>query len=228
MRIKQSDLMLKAAGDSWLKRNRKDLGKNEDPIDELIVKLPSHFNVLEIGCSNGWRLKKLHDKYGCAVYGIDPSEIGIEEAIASGINAIRGTADNLPWADDSFDLVILGFCLAFIEPEDWFKVAHETTRVLKEHGRLIIYDFISVRPHKRLYSHLDEKLKDGPPIYFNYLDWPKFWQAHPGYHKQAESITVDTGVGVCILEKNFAKGIPIADALSNDPIIPIKDKDKDA
>lgn len=212
--------MLKAAGDSWLERNRKDLGKNEDPVDEVIVNLTTETCVLEIGCSNGWRLKKLHDKYGCHVYGIDPSKMGIEEAIANGIsNAVRGTADNLPWADDSFDLVILGFCLAFIEPEDWFKVAHETTRVLKENGRLIIYDFISVRPHKRLYSHLDEKLKDGPPIYFNYFDWPKLWLAHPGYRKQAESIAVDTGIGVSILKKDFTTGIPIADELKY-PIIP--------
>ncbi len=31
-------------------------------------------SILQIGCANGWRLKRFMDKYGAEVCGIDPSK----------------------------------------------------------------------------------------------------------------------------------------------------------
>ena len=60
--------------------------------------------VLEIGCSNGWRLEAIREKYGCDCLGIDPADSQFPYIF-------KGTADSLPYPDNQFDLVIYGFCL---------------------------------------------------------------------------------------------------------------------
>ncbi len=130
------------AGDGWFKRNKHELGKRdltEDVIKTLEIE-PK--NVLEVGCCNGWRLEKLAHRYNCEVKGIDPSEQAAIAAGAKGVEVRIGTADKLPYFDNSFDMVIFGFCLCFISPEDWPAIVAESTRVLKDSGYLIIYDFI--------------------------------------------------------------------------------------
>lgn len=188
--LMQSDKFLAGAADDYYQRNKADFGKS-DPVLPLLEKV--NFvprNVLEIGCADGWRLRRLQEKYGCGIAGIDPSGQAIEAAIAL-TNPTRpspayafsvGTADNLSVCPTShFDLVIVGFCMWFIEPWQWFKVVAESDRVLQDGGALIVHDF-SVPYGIRWSGWSDlfgsEREKDTTAWLY---DFPRLWLGHPCY-----------------------------------------------
>jgi SAM-dependent methyltransferase len=208
--MKQSDAMKAWAGDNWLKRNRDDLGKS-DPVSamiETIALIKSDSNVLEIGCANGWRLKKLQEKYGCHVVGIDPSALACAEAWQHfNIPVHHTVAAALPFDDEIFDIVIMGFCMWLTEPSEWFRNVSESDRVLKDEGALIIHDFCSPRAWRRPYDYDEEAKRSGLWNYF--FDWPKLWLAHPCYFKIRENFDLGTvhHESVTLLHKSLTKGI---------------------
>lgn len=188
----QKEAWWAGVGDDWLKRNLSTLGQR-DMVSEAL----DHINgqpksVLEIGCANGWRLKKLKDRFGCEVAGIDPSMDAIKAAHEAGIPAIRGTADNLPYDNEKFDCVIFGFCLCFIGPEEWSAIVAESDRVLHPAGRIIINDFIGTRFIKRRIQNitLDKKLEEHPVYLYNF-DWPSLWTPHPIFRMEADLFNLD-------------------------------------
>lgn len=203
--VSQSEEMLKWAGDNWLKRNRPQLGKS-DPVSEMIERngglQPQNF-VCEIGCANGWRLKKLGDKYGCMVTGIDPSETAVAEARANGLRVERGVATDLPWRDASFNVVIMGFCLNMIDPSEWFAVVTETDRVLKDPGLLIIHDYARPRAYCKQAKFDEEMIKHGNiKVFFH--DWTTLWTCHPAYHAVNEQFWERDWAMVSIMRKQMA------------------------
>ena len=64
------------------------------------------------------------------VTGIDPSQNAVERLTKEGINCLRATADNLPFDDHSFDLVIL-VCLYVCDSNDLFRIAAEVHSCIK-------------------------------------------------------------------------------------------------
>lgn len=172
-------------GDDWFVRNRADLGKRDQ-----VSRILTHFKepcgtLLEIGCSNGWRLKQLHETMRCAVYGIDPSKLAVEEGTRGVLDLVVGTADLLPYPDRFFDIVIFGFCLFVIDPDDHFRVVAEADRVLKDGGLLIIDDYSFPRALTREYQESEKRFS-----IFHY-DFCKLWLASPRYEIAAETIDAD-------------------------------------
>src|SRR5258705_6714351 len=175
--MKQADIFAESEGDNWLERNRAKLGER-NPVSELIeqpgIKPTS---VLEIGCANGWRLAHRRKKYGCEVNGVEPSMQGCIEAATSRVSVWRCTAESLPAGNEAYDLVIYGFCLYCTDPADWFKIAAEGDRVLKNGGHLIIHDFAEpARPVARRYSHRADLVAD-------HMRFSGLWHSHPGYKR---------------------------------------------
>ena len=168
----QRQAFLDGEGDAWLRRNRQ--GKNnmynEDDntqqVNDLLFGLPlpngPTIFACEVGCGQGERLHKLKNDLGWSVSGIDPSADAIAEVNARGCNGKVGTADSLPFQDNSVDLLIYGFCLYLCDREDLFKIAAEADRVLKPESWILIVDFWSkdacaVPYHHRegIYSYKD-------------------------------------------------------------------------
>ncbi len=175
--MKQSDAFLVREGNAWLTRNEPRLGERDlvsGTIEQLKI---TPRMVLEVGCSNGWRLARLRRRYGCRVFGIEPSAKAISAAVPDIEKIVQGTAEKLPWTVAFFDLVIYGFCLYLSDPEDWFRIVVEGDRVLRNGGFLIIHDFDMTEPHPfaRRYEH-----RDGISSY--HVDFARFWLAHPWYH----------------------------------------------
>jgi SAM-dependent methyltransferase len=174
--MKQADIFVESEGDAWLERNRKLIGR--DPVGDAIEHLgiiPQH--VLEIGCSNGWRLAALNAKFNCVVNGVEPGMQGCIEAATRRVPVWRITAESLPAGNEVFDLVIYGFCLYLTDPIDWFKIAAEGDRVLKNDGYLIIHDFIEPnRAFATRYAH-----RDGVLAY--HARFSALWLSHPGYER---------------------------------------------
>lgn len=201
MPSRQTERLLEREADQWLERNRANLGQR-DPITDMIHETGlKPKSVLEIGCSNGWRLKKLRDEFGCEVAGVEPSEMGVDEAWENGINVLRGTADKLFFRDNQFDLIIFGFCLYFCEPQDLFRIVAESDRVLKDNSYLMIWDFISPKPFKRVYSHDKE-------VWSYHHEPSKLWLAHPGYHKAHEKFYPHNFEAVTLLYKHMETAFP--------------------
>ena len=108
--------------DSWFNRNKESFDENNCPKETYIIeefiertkKEISFNNVLEIGCSYGYSLQYLHNLFGLRCCGIDLSEKAINfgrQKYPSLELEVAG-ADNIPYGDNSFELVIAGFFLS--------------------------------------------------------------------------------------------------------------------
>jgi len=115
---------------------------------------------LDIGCSLGYLVKEVLEE-GIDAYGIDISEYAIKNAVVE--NRVKyGSITDIPFEDNTFDVVSAFDVIEHIYPKDTEKAILEMYRVLKNNGFLIlttpnpcfigdwIYDLthINVRPPK--------------------------------------------------------------------------------
>jgi len=103
---------------------------------------PGKINILEVGCGGGILSEEIAGM-GFNTTGIDPSELSINSAIKHAdesnlkINYKLGTGENLPFQNNSFDVILC--CDVLEHVHDLPKVISEISRVLKGEG-LFIYD----------------------------------------------------------------------------------------
>ena len=104
--------------------------------------IPGKTSVLEVGCGGGILSEEMARK-GFITTGIDPSELSLKSAASHAresnlvINYEKGTGENLPFEDNSFNVVLC--CDVLEHVQDLPKVISEISRVLKN-GGLFIYD----------------------------------------------------------------------------------------
>lgn len=154
----QRQLFLNSEGDAWFNRNKNHLS-GADHIDELIFEqLGESASVLEIGCAEGRRLSRISTRStkSMQLVGIDPSREAIKFGNSNfpSLDLRIGTADSLP-QNETYDSVILGFCLYLCDRNLLSKIIAECDRVLNDNGVLIIIDFDPSQPHRRKYRHHD-------------------------------------------------------------------------
>ena len=184
--VSQKDIFLGGEGDAWFRRNKeamnraeysendtvyaaiKEVALSEPPLDGRALKL------LEVGASNGLRLGRLQRELGLKVAGVEPSSAAVAEARTAGLNVSVGTAEQLPFPDATFDIVVFGFCLYLCDPADLFRIAAEADRVLKNTGWIIIQDFYAEAPATRPYHHFDG-------VYSRKMDYRTLFSWHPAY-----------------------------------------------
>ncbi len=175
----QKSAFRQGEGDRWFARNEDKLAMKAQR-DLLMSELKqAHIaptRVLEIGCSNGWRVEAMHVAWGCAAFGIDPSSQAIQEGSTRfpDITLKAGTADDLPFDDGNFDLVVIGFCLYLCDRSDLFRIGMEVDRCISNGGHLAILDFFSSIPYRNRYQHLDS-------IYCYKMDYSAMFTWNPAY-----------------------------------------------
>jgi ubiquinone/menaquinone biosynthesis C-methylase UbiE len=110
----QKDVFLNTEGDHWFCRNR--LVQDHESSIPYDVECMLDFcsspeilpinRILEIGCSDGYKLSLLASKLRSEGYGVDPSTKAIEHGMVahseSNIKLMVGTADELPFDDNYF------------------------------------------------------------------------------------------------------------------------------
>lgn len=161
---KQKEAFLSYEANAWFERNKQILlnySKDKDRVISLIKDYNLNpGNVLEVGCSAGYRLDGIKKVFNtCSVYGIEPSEKALEYGRENfpDVNFIHGTADNMSsFENDSMDIIIVGFVFYVIDRNSLFKVIAEIDRVLKNGGILIIVDFFSETSLKNAYQHIKD------------------------------------------------------------------------
>ena len=107
--------------------------------------------ILDVGCGSGGHLRRFLE-YGTLpnnLYGIDLMAHRIEQAqrLGPAINWQVGSADQLPYPDSTFDLVMSFVVFSSILNESFRKrIADEMWRVRKPGGLLLFYDFTYSNP----------------------------------------------------------------------------------
>ena len=216
-KTEQKKIFSTSEGDQWFNRNLNSNNANKDNDDKIIQTLQSiellPNKVLEIGCSSGKRLNLIKNAFSADCWGIDPSPKAIEAGKKeySEISLNVGTADCLPYDDNSFDIIIFGFCLYLCDRNDLFKIAYEADRCLKNEGTLVIKDFYPTFPYKNKYSHLEG-------IYSYKMDYSKMFLWNPSYAEVANVVYSHSGfehrdvpnekVAIVVLRKNEQYAYP--------------------
>ncbi len=113
-------------------------------VRRLAKKLPEKAAVLDLACGTGDLTKALSEK-GCQVTGLDISSemmaIGREKCryLSPKPNFVLGSAEQIPFPDDTFDAVTIAFGLRNFDHRA--RCLAEIRRVLKPGGQLAVLEF---------------------------------------------------------------------------------------
>ena len=134
---------------------------------------PSH-RVLDVGCGTGTLVVLLKQRYpGMSVVGLDPDPKALHRAqnkagrAGTSVQLDQGFADELPYANGSFDRVFSSFMFHHLEEQDREKMLSEVLRVLKPAGSFHLLDFVKNSENRilELVKHAGfanaKKVKDG-------------------------------------------------------------------
>lgn len=141
--------------------------------------------VLEIGTGTGNTLLQLAEDAGHTgrVVGIDLSSEMVERTRAklasqdlSHASVQQGDATNLPFADDTFDVIVMTFTLELFSEKDLLTVLDEVDRVLNEDGRFVVLSLYREGRMAKLYEALHNRF----PTYLDCRPLPlkELLQAH--------------------------------------------------
>jgi ubiquinone/menaquinone biosynthesis C-methylase UbiE len=142
-----------------------------EPLAKKIISIVKNYNhkikVLEIGCGNGDRIKYLKNLKlkNLNISGVDPA--------SNFFLSKKGATYNLPFKNNTFDLVYYAFCLYMVKPEDLINSLYECNRVTKKNSWIIIYDFYSKNFIKKKYKHFNTQIIK--------MDYTKMFSWIPSY-----------------------------------------------
>ncbi len=121
-------------------QNRAELCKNlfKDAVSNKQIE-----RALDLGCGAGLELIPFANEFSSACYGVDiGEELGTigrkvfeENGIAGELNFVRGSGDEIPFADESFDVVLCRVSLPYMNNET---AISEISRVLNKDGILLL------------------------------------------------------------------------------------------
>lgn len=217
----QKNIFLNGEADAFFQRNKVQMEEKKGiyPWVELLTDYMERTQIakmggelLEIGACYGRNLKHFKDKFGLTCYGIEPSVEAVNygnEIYKGEINMQHGTSDVLPYEDEKFDIVILGFCMFFVDRKDLMKSVAEADRVLKENGYLIITDFDTKMAFKRENIH-------NPDIWTYKLQYSNLFLANPQYFLvEKRNYSIGSGLFCEDIQERMTLDIIYKDSIDN-------------
>jgi ubiquinone/menaquinone biosynthesis C-methylase UbiE len=160
----QKNAFLEYEANAWFSRNKAVLSNYKKEDDKVISLLQSYSvkpaNVLEVGCSAGYRLDGIKNVFPQAnVFGVEPSLSAIEfgRSHYKAVNFTHGTVDDMSvYENNQFDMVIVGFVFYVVDRNILLKAMAEIDRVLQDKGHLVIIDFFTETTIKKKYHHIED------------------------------------------------------------------------
>lgn len=122
--------------------------------------------ILDIGFGNGFPLFELSQRYGAStqIYGIDIDDSVVSQLKSkitsnkiSNISVVKGNAENLPFEDNYFDLIVSNNGINNVDSIE--KAIDECSRVCKPGGNFI-FTFNLKDTYSDFYRIFNQKLKD--------------------------------------------------------------------
>jgi ubiquinone/menaquinone biosynthesis C-methylase UbiE len=195
---------LKSEGDRWFERNASKIPDARWTFKAMAGFVKPGARVLEIGCSCG-ASAPFFEGLGVHYTGLDPSSQAIETARRNfpKFEFAVGTADTLPFKDESFDLVFFGFCLYLVDRKLLPRVVAEGDRVLKNKGFLSIIDFDVKYPYRRDYSH-------APGVSSYKLDYGSLFLAYPQYSQALKTVFSHEGSSEYVFEERIDERVSLS------------------
>ena len=148
-----------------------------DPIMLDLCEIRPAMRALDVGCGEGRFCRMLREK-GVETIGIDPAEPLLQAARQRDPNGDYrlAFAENLPFENETFDLVIS--YLTLIDIPDFRRAISEMARVLKPDGKLVIANLTAMTtatPHlwwqgetgEKLFWTLDDYMNERP----EWVEW---------------------------------------------------------
>lgn len=131
--------------------------------------LSSDSTVLEVACNMGTTSIELAQRFGCTIYAVDMDKNALAKArenisaagLAENITVMEANATKLPFADETFDVVINEAMLTMYVDKAKTRLIDEYYRVLKPGGRLLTHDimFTQERLETQGQAQLEEIVK---------------------------------------------------------------------
>jgi len=218
----QDNLFVSGEGDNWYRRNQAALSNN-DKVDwplfvfDLIDNKNGITSVIELGCSNGFRLHRLKQTHlpQARCVGVDASS----EAITSGatlfpeLELYQGLLSNPP-TDEQFDLVIVNYVLHWIDRSTLAQSIASVDRLVRDGGLLLLGDFLPDFQQRRRYHHMpDEHVftykQDYPEVFTAlglYKEMARFTYNHDTPYSYSLQPAPSSSRGVCTLLHKSLEG----------------------
>src|ERR1700733_14175425 len=119
-------------------------------------------DVLDVGCGEGWLVRRLVDAGAASVTGIDPLAGALEHARAEGppelVDAfLDGSAEELPFADRSFDIVVFFNSLHHVPREGLEAAIAEALRVLRPRGLIYVQEPVATGEFHELMLPIEDE-----------------------------------------------------------------------
>jgi ubiquinone/menaquinone biosynthesis C-methylase UbiE len=115
--------------------------------------------VLDVGCGEGWLVRRLAEHGAARVVGADPLEVALARARAQdpdGSYVVAG-AQALPFEDASFDATVMFNSLHHVPVEHMDAGLSEVARVLRPDGRLYVQEPLAEGPFFELIRSVDDE-----------------------------------------------------------------------
>ena len=131
---------------------RTEFGKKilEEELKYVSKALTGCKKILSVGCGPGFLETELMKRGTHEITGLDISEEMLEQ-VSNPLETVLGTAEKLPFKNETFDAVLFVTSLEFID--DYEKAVLEASRVLQSNGKIVV---LILNPDS---NYFKEKLK---------------------------------------------------------------------
>jgi ubiquinone/menaquinone biosynthesis C-methylase UbiE len=167
------------------------------PPKNIIQLLGEYASILDLGCGTGRVLKYIREiGFKGQLYGVDWSRNSLAKAqkTTSDVKLYEGDIRNTPFADNTFDLIILSAVLTCqVTNDDLYQVLKEANRITKNDANLYISDFLLTYNIRNIIRYLKG--------FIMYKKLGVFWAGHIFIHyRKNKIIKIIKNTGFRIIE----------------------------